>query len=275
MIAYRRRGRGGVLTAAWWGSALTAALALVGLVVIGGAPGAARLALRADVYDQMTGIGSTSSAVTVSWTSGLLDSSNQPITSTTTSTDGGTELNPNADRAAGTGPLFFYDNDFKSLQVTVSQTQNIGQQGITVQWSNAGKPPGPNPQFNFLQMMECYGDLDSGPSPEGCEFGSTGMLGAGTTPNTTAGDRGGYLCGTPPATTPGTVLPSTSNPPVAEQTPGDPSYGCDPYSRRPRPRRTATRRQTFRSTAPARAGRSTFRSCRPTPPPARCTSRRT
>jgi hypothetical protein len=226
MTAPRRRGRRSLLTAGWWGSALTAALALIGLVVIGGAPGSGGLALRADVYNQMTGIGSTASAVTVNWTSGLLDSTNQPITSTTTSTDGGPELNPNSDRAAGTGPLFFYDSEFASLQVTVSQTENIGQQGLTVSWTGAQKPPVSGPQLDFLQMMECYGDSDSGPSPEGCEFGSSGMIG-GNPVNPTIGDRGGYLCGT--ATTPGTVLPSTSNPPDAEQTPGDASYGCDPY----------------------------------------------
>ena len=29
-------------------------------------------------------------------------------------------------------------------------------------------------------MMECYGDSASGPSPEGCEYGSDGMLGTAT-----------------------------------------------------------------------------------------------
>jgi hypothetical protein len=200
-----------------------AAFALAGLVVISVAPGSAHLALRADDYNQITGVGATSSAVTVKWTDGLLNSTNQPITGSS-STDGGSELDPNSDRAAGTGSLSFMDSEFKSLQVTVSQTENIGQQGITVSWTGAEPPPSASPQFNFLQMMECYGDSDSGPSPEGCEFGSAGMLG-GNPVNAGVGDRGGYLCGT--ATTPGTVAPSLTNPPDAEQTPGDPSYGCD------------------------------------------------
>jgi hypothetical protein len=226
MSRARSRRRPNRLTAAWWGSALTAALALIGLIIISGAPGSARLALRADTYNQMTGVGSTVSAVTVNWTSGLLDSSNQPITSTTTSSDGGSELDPNSDRAAGTGTLSFMDSEFKSLQVTVSQTEDIGQQGITVSWSGAQPPPNASPQLDFLQMMECYGDSDSGPSPEGCEFGSLGKVAQGTQ-NAGIGDRGGYLCGT--ATTPGTIAPSTAKPPAAEQTPGDSSYGCDTY----------------------------------------------
>ncbi len=116
-----------------WGGALTAALALIGLLVVGGVPGGGGLALRAgiDTYNQMTGIGSTASAVTVNWTSGLLDSSNQPITGSTSSTgtDGGPELNPNADRAAGSGPLSFMDSDFAKLSVTVSQTENLDRAG--------------------------------------------------------------------------------------------------------------------------------------------------
>ena len=85
---WRRR----LLAAAWRGSALTAAFALIGLLVVTGAPATPGLALRANSYNQMTGVGSTASAITVNWKSGLLNSSNQPIT-------GGAELNSNADRA--------------------------------------------------------------------------------------------------------------------------------------------------------------------------------
>ncbi len=231
MIAYRRGtrrpgGRSSLLTAAWWGSALTAAFALIGLVVITGVPGSPGLALRADVYNQMTGVGSTASAVTVNWTSGLLDSSNQPITSTTASTDGGPELNPNSDRAAGTGSLSFMTASSRTCRSRSARPRTSGSRASPSAGPGAEAPPGPSPQFDFLQMMECYGDSDSGPSPEGCEFGSSGLLG-GNPVNASVGDRGGYLCGT--ATTPGAVAPSTTNPPDAEQTPGDPSYGCDPF----------------------------------------------
>ena len=218
MTAYRRRRHRSLLTTAWWGGALTTALALIGLLVISGVPGSPQLALRADSYNQMTGIGSTSSAVTVNWTSGLLDSSNNPIT-TTTSTDGSNELNPNSARAAGTGTLSFYDSDFKTLQVTVSETENIGHQGITVSWSGMPAPPNDSPQVDFMQMMECYGDSSAGPSPEDCMYGSLGMLGSNPA-NSDIGNRGGYTCGT------GTV-PSASAPPFGVA--GDPSYGCDTF----------------------------------------------
>ena len=223
MIAYRRRRHQSLLTAASWGSALTAALALTGLMVIGGMPGSPKLALRADSYNQMTGIGSTASAVTVNWTSGLLDSSNQPITSATAGTEGGPELNPNSDRAAGTGSLLFYDTDFKTLSVTVSQTENITQQGITVSWTGAQASSPANPWGDFMQMMECYGDNTDGPSPEDCEYGSPGMLtsslGTGAQ-NQGIGARIGALCTA--GASPGTASPPS---PLAG---GGPPTGCDP-----------------------------------------------
>jgi hypothetical protein len=226
MIAYPSRSRRSLVTAASYGSALTAALALIGLVVITGAPGSPRLALRADSYNQMTGIGSTASAVTVNWTSGLLNAENQPITGSS-STDGAPELSPNSDRGAAspTSPLSFMYSDFKNISVTVSQTQDIGHQGITVSWSGAKAPTAPLPYDNFMQMMECYGDSDSGPSPEGCMFGSSGTLGT-TLLNGAITDRGGFLC----SLTPGSTVPST-NPADAPtgHTNGDPSQACDPY----------------------------------------------
>jgi hypothetical protein len=214
---FRSRGHKGAHTPAWWGSALTAALALIGLVVITGAPGTPGLALRADAYNQMTGLGSTASAITLNWTNGLLNSSNQPIAGVT-STDGGPELNPNPDRTAGAGPLSFMDSDFKNLQVMVSQTQNITHQSVTVSWKGA-PPSNGSPSTDFMQMMECYGDSASGPSPEGCEYGSTGMLGT-QIPNQSITSRLGPLC------TAGSV-PSTTSPPSGPG--GGPAQGCDPY----------------------------------------------
>ena len=198
--------------------ALMAVLALAGLVTIR----SAQAATPTDSYNQMTGIGTTASAITVKWTQGLLNSDNQPITAP------GSELSPNSDReafAAGqptTSPLSFMYTDFKNLQVTVSQTQNIGHQGITVSWTGGVESSVQNtPQSNFLQMMECYGDASTGPSPEDCEYGSFGMLANGL--NNNIGDRYGLLCrpGSVPSSNPGKT-------PVAIAIP-DPSYGCDAY----------------------------------------------
>ena len=68
-------------------------------------------------------------------------------------------------------------SDFKNLQVTVSQTQNITAAGHHRQLDRAPYLRSAPPNVDFMQMMECYGDSASGPSPEGCEYGSRGMLG--------------------------------------------------------------------------------------------------
>src|SRR5215467_2042309 len=101
------------------GGALAAILAFGGLIALS-LPGSARAA-SGDSYNQMTGIGLTSSAVTVKWAQGLLDANNQAITAA------GSELSPNSDRSSATptSKLSFMYNDFKNLSFSVSQTQNI------------------------------------------------------------------------------------------------------------------------------------------------------
>ena len=101
--------------------------------------------------------------------------------------------------------------------MTVSQTQNITHQGITVSWTGA-QPSNRAPSFDFMQMMECYGDNASGPSPEGCEYGSPGMLGT-QIPNQQVTTRIGLTC-EPDST------PSTTAPPSGQG--GGAAQGCDP-----------------------------------------------
>jgi hypothetical protein len=183
--------------------ALAAVAALAALIAIG-PPGRARASTGPGPgtgYDQITGAGSTNSALTVSWTQGLLDNANKPIAAA------------NADRSSATpiSPLSFMYPDFKSLQVTVSQTQDITHQGITVTWKG-GEPTiqsAGSIQGNFMQLMECYGDASTGPSPQGCEYGSQGML--GNAPNQAVGTREGELCAPGPNNTP--PVPSVTNPP--------------------------------------------------------------
>jgi hypothetical protein len=195
---------------------LAAATALTALMAVGAGPVRTALAAPADSYNQMTGSGTTDSAVTVNWTSGLLDAQNQPLT-TSARTDGGTELAPNSARAAGTGQLSFMYPDFKNIQVQVSQTANISHQGITVSWKGAlPTNGGAVPRTDFMQIMECWGDASSGPSPDDCQFGSQGMLGSGV--NAAIGQRGGYLC------KPGEVI-STTSPPKGYG--NNAAYGCD------------------------------------------------
>lgn len=173
--------RGAALVAV---AASLAALSLPGGVARADTPG----------YDQMTGIGPTASAVTVSWTAGLLDNTNTPIASA------------NADRTSATpaSQVSFMYADFKTLQVKVSQTQDIGHQGITVTWTG-GLPTTQvgTIQANYLQMMECYGDATTGPTPDQCEYGSPGLLPTAAS-NGGISERTGSLCtaGAVPSTDP-------------------------------------------------------------------------
>lgn len=216
-----REDRGTLLRRLRLSGAVLTLLALAGLAALG--PAGSAQAASGGGFNQMTGIGTTSSAVTVDWTKGLLNDQNQPITTS------GTELSPNSDRqafAAGqstTSPLSFMYQDFKNLKVTVSQTQNITHQGITVTWTG-GLPTNKtvSPQSDFLQMMECYGDASTGPNPQDCEYGSQGMLASGAD-NPAIGNRYGFLCA-PPGTV---VAPSAPN--GVAGLAGDPGYGCDPY----------------------------------------------
>ena len=188
-----------------WGGALVAVLATLALLSL---PGTTARADTPSGYDQMTGTGQTASGITVKWTQGLLDNTNTAITSA------------NADRSSSspTSPYAFMYNDFKNLQVTVSQTQDLGHQGITVSWSGGLPTVGIGTlQGNFLQMMECWGDVTTGPAPEDCEYGSSGLLSGN---NAFIGQRHGQLCAT--------TSPSTSNPPSVAGGNGGPSAGCDP-----------------------------------------------
>jgi hypothetical protein len=206
------RDRRGILHGTVRRAGAAVAVAALALLVAVGPPDRAAHAATSG-YNQITGIGETNSAVTVSWSSGLLDDTNTPLASDIT------DPASNADRVAGTGPLSFMYSDFQNLQVTVSQTQDITHQGITVNWTG-GEPTvqSGSVQANFLQMMECYGDASTGPDPEDCEFGSAGLLPSGAQ-NPFIGEREGDLCNA------GSV-PSTANPPASLD--GDPpQYGCD------------------------------------------------
>jgi hypothetical protein len=154
-------------------------LAVVALVAAGPVAGADTTTDTGT--DQITGNGVTSSQVTAHWTQGLLDSANQPIT-------GGAD----ADRGSTdpTSPLSFLYPDFQNLTVTVGQTQNLVHQSVKVTWSGFPLPDSGLP--DFLQMMQCYGDAATGPDPEDCEYGSSGLLGNVT--NELIGSRSGNLC---------------------------------------------------------------------------------
>ena len=200
-----------------WGGVLVVGFA-VACVAIAGQPGAARAASPADNYNQMTGIGTTDSAVTVKWTQGLLNAQNQPITNDTT------DLSPDSDRTA-------YATSPASATSPLSYVQRLREPAGHGQPDREHHPPGHHgqldgrqpssqgaPLYDFLQMMECYGDSADGPSPEGCEYGSTKLL--GSIPNLLITGRTGSLC-------PSGSVPSTTSPVVGVDAP--PYLGCDTY----------------------------------------------
>jgi|GEM_PF-442525 len=201
--AVRRRRR-------WsWTQCTGAVVAVVASLAALSLPGAARAATN--TYDQMTGVGSTASAVTVDWTKGLLDNTNIPLTS-------GTGDGSNGDRTNKSSEWWYMYQAFQTLSVTVSQTQDIGHQGITVSWNWVPTVEAGNQVYGvFLQLMECYGDASTGPTPEQCQYGSPGLLPNGAPSGLAA--RTGPLCTS--------QTPSTSNPPGSLNG-GGPGQGCDP-----------------------------------------------
>ncbi|MBO0823386.1 MAG: hypothetical protein J2P27_05945 [Actinobacteria bacterium] len=198
------------------------AVAALGALIAIGPPVPAARAASGSEFDQISGSGSTDSAVTTTWQDGLLDNTNKPITGSPAG-----ELAPNADRANGTGPLSFMYQGLEKLQVTVSQTQDITQQGITVSWSG-GTPTSTfiTTQANFLQLMECYSDSPDGPNPEQCEFGTAGLLQGGTPTNPSIGSRGGWLCEPGAVASPPPTGQTGGGAPSADG--GSPGNGCDP-----------------------------------------------
>lgn len=77
--------------------------------------------------------------------------------------------------------------NFKNLEVTVSQTENLVNQGIRITWKG-GKPTSAGDySTNYLQIMQCWGDDPAGPVQQQCQWGA---------PNNTIGNLAGTSAGT-------------------------------------------------------------------------------
>src|SRR5262245_17863423 len=130
-------------------SALAALLAAITFVAIG----PATTATAEQQIDQITGNGDTASAITVGWSQGLVGADNSTVVAP-------------RDQSS---PLSFMYPDFQNLSVTVSQTRNLVHQSIQIRWTG-GKPTVAPFKADFLQMMQCYGDDNTGPKPEQCQY---------------------------------------------------------------------------------------------------------
>lgn len=61
---------------------------------------------------------------------------------------------------------------FKNLQVTVSQTQDLTDQGLTVSWTGGLPTSAAGAASNYLQIMQCWaGKGQTGPTPQQCQWG--------------------------------------------------------------------------------------------------------
>lgn len=98
---------------------------------------------------------STGSSVTVRWTDNR------------SSYDPGYLDDTQLDPADPNQPLF------KGLEVTVSQTQDLTDQGLKVSWAGGKATVGTGAGANFLQVMQCWGSAGaSGPTPQQCQWGT-------------------------------------------------------------------------------------------------------
>lgn len=131
--------------------AVSAALALLagaGLLAYQPAPSPANAAEAGDLTD---------SAVTLRWADGIVGADDSVVQERDESQ-----------------PMY---QDFENLEVTVSQTENIRRQSVHVRWTG-GLPTllsGTTMRGGYLQLMQCWGDDDAGPSPENCVWGTEGL----------------------------------------------------------------------------------------------------
>jgi len=65
--------------------------------------------------------------------------------------------------------------EFAGLEVTVGQTTHLVNQVVGITWKG-GRPTWPSPMSfgqNYLEFMQCWGDEDTGPDREQCQYGAT------------------------------------------------------------------------------------------------------
>lgn len=60
--------------------------------------------------------------------------------------------------------------ELAGLRLTVSKTANLRNEVVQVTWSG-GRPTRGNFSVDYLQIMQCWGDLAAGPDREQCQFG--------------------------------------------------------------------------------------------------------
>lgn len=73
----------------------------------------------------------------------------------------------------GTDPDSNPDLDsFKDLSFSISQTENLVDQAVTVSWTGGKQTSQSEYATDYMQLMQCWGDEATGPSPQQCEWGA-------------------------------------------------------------------------------------------------------
>jgi hypothetical protein len=118
---------------------------------------------------------------------------------------GGPKTGTSASADAGGPTTLGGTGAFSSLQVTVSQTQDLINQNVSISWTG-GSPTVPAEgtfDTDYLQIMQCWGDEATGPDPSQCEFGA----------GSATGSLGGSYVNTRQMTYPGLVDPKETDVP--------------------------------------------------------------
>lgn len=109
-------------------------------------------------------------------------------------------------------------DEFAGLKITVSETRNLRNQSVEIRWSGATPTPFGNYFTDVLQVMQCWGDAETGPERTQCQFGALGTkVNIGT--NDIAGEMLGRL-----------VLPDPDVPATGTTTVRDPLETLKPAS---------------------------------------------
>ncbi|HWU31507.1 MAG TPA: hypothetical protein VN108_01465, partial [Marmoricola sp.] len=97
---------------------------------------------------------STPSSATVAWTTGR-HAYDSDYTSPTS-------LDPHDNNQAS----------FTGLQVSVSQTKDLTDQGVLVSWKGGTPTPGSGAPSDYMQIMQCWAGKGSSPTPQQCQWGT-------------------------------------------------------------------------------------------------------
>lgn len=72
-------------------------------------------------------------------------------------------------------------SQFTNLQVTVSQTKDLTDQGLLVSWVGGKPTAGSGAPADYLQVMQCWASPGSGPTPQQCQWGTPNASNAAQT----------------------------------------------------------------------------------------------